>query len=99
MLSIGPPRRSRSFGQRRWCAGIVPDFVATGVGNLGTGEAGQGLGRSALLTQDRVLHNLAIGRGFQSFVHTSESGLRAPNEIIFDLQRPFGLQPFITRHV
>ena len=27
-------------------------------------------GRSALLTQDRVLHNLAIGRGFQSFVHT-----------------------------
>ena len=32
-------------------------------------------GRSALLTQDRVLHNLAIGRGFQSFVHTPESGL------------------------
>jgi hypothetical protein len=31
--------------------------------------------RSALLTQDRVLHNLAIGRGFRSFVHTSESGL------------------------
>jgi hypothetical protein len=31
--------------------------------------------RSALLTQDRVLHNLAIGRGFQSFVHTPESGL------------------------
>src|SRR6516162_8162741 len=31
--------------------------------------------RSALLTQDRVLHNLAIGRGFWSFVHTSESGL------------------------
>ena len=25
---------------------------------------------SALLTQDRVLHNLAIGRGFRSFVHT-----------------------------
>src|SRR5271166_1572833 len=24
---------------------------------------------------DRVLHNLAIGRGFQSFVHTPESGL------------------------
>jgi len=31
--------------------------------------------RSALLTRDRVLHNLAIGRGFQSFVHTPESGL------------------------
>jgi hypothetical protein len=31
--------------------------------------------RSVLLTQDRVLHNLAIGRGFRSFVHTSESGL------------------------
>src|ERR1700674_3124673 len=31
--------------------------------------------RSVLLTQDRVLHNLAIGRGFQSFVHTPESGL------------------------
>jgi len=31
--------------------------------------------RSALLTQDRVLHNLVIGRGFQSFVHTPESGL------------------------
>src|SRR6516225_1334241 len=30
---------------------------------------------TALLTQDRVLHNLAIGRGFRSFVHTSESGL------------------------
>src|SRR5438477_2918882 len=32
-------------------------------------------GRSALLTQDRVLHNLAIRRGFRSFVHTPESGL------------------------
>jgi hypothetical protein len=31
--------------------------------------------RSALLTQDCVLHNLAIGRGFRSFIHTSESGL------------------------
>ena len=31
--------------------------------------------RSALLTQDRVLHNLAIGRGFRSFIHTPESGL------------------------
>ena len=31
--------------------------------------------QSALLTQDRVLHNLAMGRGFRSFVHTSESGL------------------------
>jgi len=31
--------------------------------------------RSALLTRDRVLHNLAIGRGFRSFVHTPESGL------------------------
>jgi hypothetical protein len=31
--------------------------------------------RSALLTQDRVLHNFAIGRGFQSFVYTPESGL------------------------
>ena len=30
---------------------------------------------TALLTQDRVLHNLAIRRGFRSFVHTSESGL------------------------
>ena len=31
--------------------------------------------RSALLTQDRVLHNLAIRRGFRSFVQTPESGL------------------------
>ena len=31
--------------------------------------------RSVLLTRDRVLHNLAIGRGFRSFVHTEESGL------------------------
>jgi hypothetical protein len=31
--------------------------------------------RSALLTQDRVLHNLALGRGFRSFVHTPDSGL------------------------
>jgi hypothetical protein len=31
--------------------------------------------RAALLTQDRVLHNLAIGRGFRSFVHSSESSL------------------------
>jgi len=31
--------------------------------------------RSALLTQDRVLHNLAIRRGFRSFVYTPESGL------------------------
>ena len=30
---------------------------------------------SVLLTQDQVLHNLAIDRGFRSFVHTSESGL------------------------
>jgi hypothetical protein len=30
---------------------------------------------SALFTLDRVLHNLAIGRGFRSFVHTLESGL------------------------
>jgi len=29
--------------------------------------------RCALLTQDRVLHNLAIDRGFRSFVHTPES--------------------------
>jgi len=32
-------------------------------------------GRSILLTQDRVLHNLAIGRGFRSMIKTSESGL------------------------
>ena len=32
-------------------------------------------GRSVLLTQDRVLHNLAIGRGFRSMIKTSESGL------------------------
>jgi hypothetical protein len=32
-------------------------------------------GRSVLLTQDRVLHNLAIRRGYRSFVHTPESGL------------------------
>ena len=32
-------------------------------------------GRSVLLTQDRVLHNLAIGRGFQSMTKTSDSGL------------------------
>jgi len=31
--------------------------------------------RSVLLTRDRVLHNLAIGRGFRSFIHTPESGL------------------------
>jgi hypothetical protein len=31
--------------------------------------------RTALLTKDRVLHNLAIGRGFRSFVHTPESSL------------------------
>lgn len=31
--------------------------------------------RTALLTKDRVLHNLAIGRGFQSFVHTPEGSL------------------------
>jgi hypothetical protein len=31
--------------------------------------------RSVLLTKDRVLHNLALGRGFRSFVHTPESGL------------------------
>jgi len=28
-----------------------------------------------LLTGDRVLHNLALGRGFRSFVHTPETGL------------------------
>jgi hypothetical protein len=32
-------------------------------------------GRSVLLTQDRVLHNLAIGRGFQSMTMTPKSGL------------------------
>jgi hypothetical protein len=32
-------------------------------------------GRSVLLTQDRVLHNLAIGRGFRSMIMTPESGL------------------------
>jgi hypothetical protein len=31
--------------------------------------------RTALLTRDRVLHNLAIGRGFRSFVHTPENSL------------------------
>jgi hypothetical protein len=31
--------------------------------------------RSALLTGDRVLHNLTIGRGFQSFFHSPETGL------------------------
>ena len=31
--------------------------------------------RTALLTKDRVLHNLAIGRGFRSFVHTPVSSL------------------------
>jgi len=31
--------------------------------------------RSVLLTQDRVLHNLAIGRGFRSMIKTSGSGL------------------------
>lgn len=30
---------------------------------------------SVLLTGDRVLHNLALGRGFRSFVHTPETGL------------------------
>jgi hypothetical protein len=32
-------------------------------------------GRSVLLTHDRVLHNLAIGRGFRSMIKTSEAGL------------------------
>jgi hypothetical protein len=32
-------------------------------------------GQSVLLTQDRVLHNLAIGRGFRSIIKTSGSGL------------------------
>ena len=32
-------------------------------------------GRSILLTEDRVLHNLAIGRGFQSMTKTLDSGL------------------------
>jgi hypothetical protein len=32
-------------------------------------------GRSVLLTQDRALHNLAIGRGFQSMTTTPRSGL------------------------
>jgi hypothetical protein len=31
--------------------------------------------RSVLLTQDRVLHNLAIGRGFRSMITTPELGL------------------------
>jgi hypothetical protein len=31
--------------------------------------------RSVLLTQDRVLHNLAIGRGFQSMTTTPDAGL------------------------
>jgi hypothetical protein len=31
--------------------------------------------RSVLLTQDRVLHNLAIGRGFRSMIKTPGSGL------------------------
>src|SRR6516225_2888863 len=30
---------------------------------------------SVLLTGDRVLHNLALGRGFRSFVYTPETGL------------------------
>jgi hypothetical protein len=30
---------------------------------------------SVLLTGDRVLHNLALSRGFRSFVHTPETGL------------------------
>src|SRR6266436_9142977 len=34
-------RPSRSFGQRPWCAGIVPVFAATGAGNLGIWEAGR----------------------------------------------------------
>ena len=32
-------------------------------------------GRTALLTRDRMLHNLAIGRGFRSFVQTPDGGL------------------------
>jgi hypothetical protein len=31
--------------------------------------------RTVLLTQDRVLHNLAIGRGFRSMIKTAETGL------------------------
>src|SRR5215472_4165158 len=31
--------------------------------------------RSVLLTQDKVLHNLAIGRGFRSMIKTPQSGL------------------------
>src|ERR1700730_12758828 len=47
--------------------------------------------RSALLTRDRVLHNLAIGRGFRSFVHTPESGLtdrRLAHVSVRDKQHP-----------
>ena len=98
MLSIGPPgdqdHSARDAGALASCR--ILSLLALEISELGRPAKDC---RSALLTQDRVLHNLAIGRGFQSFVHTSESGLRAPNEIIFDLQRPFGLQPFITRHV
>jgi hypothetical protein len=32
-------------------------------------------GQTLLLTQDRVLHNLAIGRGFQSMIKSPESGV------------------------
>jgi hypothetical protein len=46
--------------------------------------------RLVLLTRDRVLHNLALGRGFRSFVHTPEfgltdrrlAGIRAPDSLL-----------------
>jgi hypothetical protein len=48
-------------------------------------------GRSVLLTQDRVLHNLAIGRGFQSMTKTPDSGLtdrRLANVAVSDRHLP-----------
>jgi hypothetical protein len=61
-------------------------------------------GRSAVLTQDRVLHNLALGRGCRSFIHTPPSGLTdrriapvaAPDRnlpVAGDLKSSYKLQP------
>jgi hypothetical protein len=47
--------------------------------------------RTVLLTKDRALHNLAIGRGFRSFVDTSESSLTErplPNVAVRDRHLP-----------
>ena len=48
-------------------------------------------GRTALLTRDRALHNLAIARGFRSFAQTADGGLtqrQLPGVACTDKRRP-----------